>query len=406
MSSFFEARSFREYGSDFAFFCEYERELSRITQTLTQDLSQVREEILRLKKDKQGWYIPTLHRLRVRKNSLLDEIERETRKFYAALPEKYVVIYKNFLTADSFSNISALIPQFAGVTQQRLREMPLFTRNVGKLRNVSLGEAGVVGGPCLFGTDEVVAEVTHRDGRKYSFDFNTGRNYENGNGEDMGEHLLYCADDITDVSFVNQKSRITLQEYESLAYPMELASVLGASFIYPIPDMSYRKFLESVAENLNPAVRNKAVEDFTAITEKIADMHIALFYKLLDKYSLRRFILLHERNKKDLDFFYTKREEFFKDSRFARRKAGFSAKTGKNESVYDYISLLASPYYFWGTKHIIQCDVVDETDSMAKCAKIHRNEFVLAGIMYPEILSKNGVDVIFNASKEHKIYYD
>lgn len=373
---------------------------------LQERLFQVNDSILKLKKDKHGWHVPELHRLRGEKKSIADSIQVKKRDFFESLPQKYVVVYKNTLTADTFENVSAFIPALRNVRCERLWKMPVFTRNVEKLSDCDLSKAGVVGGPCLFGTDEVIVIVTHSNNEKYCFDFNTGRNHQGNNAECMGSHLLNFGEKITDVSFVNRKKRITLQEYESLAYPMEIASALNASFLYPIPDMSYRKYLESVAENLRHDVRIRAVERFSLITGKIADMHIELFYELLQKYKIRRYLLLHERNKEALDFFYNSRRRFFNDSRFARRKAGFSAKTGKNESVCDYISVLAAPYYFWGTKHIIQCDVTDETDSMSKCAKIHKNEFVLAGIMYPEILSKNGVDVIFNAPEEYKIYYE
>jgi hypothetical protein len=113
---------------------------------------------------------------------------------------------------------------------------------------------------------------------------------------------------------------------------------------------------------------------------------------------------LHERDEKNLNIFYEQRDKYFEHYRHSRNTARFSSKIGKDEPVYDYISVLAAPFYFWNTKNIIQADPTEETDSMEKCAKIHKKEFSLTGIMYPEIISKNGVDTIFYAKKEHKIY--
>ena len=85
-------------------------------------------------------------------------------------------------------------------------------------------------------------------------------------------------------------------------------------------------------------------------------------------------------------------------------RSQLTKQIGKEGAVYDYVSYPAMPYYFWGIKNILQVDSVDEVNSMEKCAKVHKKELNIIGILYPEIISKNGVDTIFNAERKHKNY--
>ena len=400
MRDHFAVTPIREHRREFAVFDGYERELLSKTERLRERLAAT-ESKLHCSRESDA---DELHSLRAEKKALASEIDCEACGFYDAKPEKYVVSYQNILVANTLANMTELVPPMRGVERKRLHRMPLFTRNVCSLRDARLSEAGVVGGPCLFGTDEMIVRVTHTDGGEYLFDFNTGEKCCGMNGCDLSEHFMEFGEQIADVSFDNYKTRMTLQEYESLAYPMEIAAALEASFLFPIPDMSYMKFLESITENLRPAVRREMLGKFAVETRKIADMHIELFERLAQKYKPKRCMLMHGRDEEALSFFYSEREKYFNGSKFLRRCAGFSSKPGKNEPVYDYISLLAAPFYFWGTKNIIQVDPIDETSSMEKCAKVHKNEFALTAIMYPEIISKNSAEVIFYARREDKEY--
>jgi hypothetical protein len=434
MGGTFSVEPIHGYGDSFVSVMRYEKELQQKTAALRERLNSVVMELERLERsekalykktvahqnnfdgldnkrarfDKEGGgeYFSALLNLRKEKKEVMAEISGVTTAFYAAKPEKYVVAYRDMLVADTFSNVAELIPKLRDVKQERLWRMPIFTWNTGKMRGKDMSNVGVVGGPCLFGTDDMIVEVTHSDGARFLFDFNTSQNCGDGSKIDMSEHLLKYGGEITDVSFDNRKTRMTLHDYESLAYPMEIASVLGAPLVFPVPDMSYRKYLEAVTENFKEDLRRDTLEKFKAETEKIADLHIELFYSLLKTYPIDRYIVLHERDSSVMDFFYESREIYFKCSGFAGRRDSFSAKAGKNESVYDYISVLAAPYYFFNTESILQCDRVDEVCTMLKCAKAHKNKFILFGIMYPEILCRNGTDTIFNAPREQKIYYN
>ena len=391
-----------DHRNNFAVFAGYEKELLDKTRTLREKLAGIDDKIRRIRT--AGGDACELQSARAEKKTLLSAIESQTREFYAFKPEKYVISYQNLLLANTFGNITELVPPMGGIKSERLYQMPLFTRNITDLQHADLSEAGVVGGPCLFGTDEMTVRITHLSGEEFCFDFNTGVNCNADTGCDLSEHIMASGDQISDVSFDNNKTRMTIQEYESLAYPMEMAAVLNASFIFPIPDMSYRKFLESITKNLRRDVLSEMIEKFIIETRKIADLHIGLFESLLKKFKPKRYLLLHESDSETLNYFYAEREKYFNGSRFLRKDTGFSGKPGRNGAVYDYVSLLAAPFYFWGTKNIIQIDPIDETSSMEKCARVHKKEFKLTGIMYPEIISKNGIDTIFYAQREDKIY--
>lgn len=81
-----------------------------------------------------------------------------------------------------------------------------------------------------------------------------------------------------------------------------------------------------------------------------------------------------------------------------------TARREKTDAVFDYISVLALPYYIWGTSQVIQIDSLDETDSLRKCKKVHKGAFSLSAILFSEKLSGNGEQTIFNAPLEFKGY--
>jgi len=295
------------------------------------------------------------------------------------------------------------VPDIGDASTCRIREMPLFTRGLDGLDAAALEDVGVIGGPCLFGTDEMIIEIKHKNGEKHYYDFNSGRNYIETTEVNVAEHFSLFAEQIADVSFDSRKNKMTLQEYECLAYPMEIANLLNAPLVVPIPDMSYKKFLASISDHIDPVVKDKMLESFAQESYRIADMHMELFEKLLKKYPLRRYTILHSRDTDTLAQFYNEREEYFK---LDRSKGNYTSRAGKEESVYDYISMIASPFYFWGTKNILQVDSIDEMSSMQKCAKVHGNTISIFSIMFPEILSKSGQETIFYAKMKDKIFIE
>ncbi|MCL2054513.1 MAG: hypothetical protein FWG90_08820 [Oscillospiraceae bacterium] len=391
MGDFFAIEPIWGHRDNFVCFDRYAAELAEKNRELQLELDELQTEIKCSKANHTDPFL--LKNLRERKKAVSAAIAAEAQHFYAQ-KEKYVITYKNIVTANTFKNITELIPQLSGVKNERLYKMPLFTRNLTKLCGVDFSETAVVGGPCLFGADEMKVMVTHSGGAEYCFDFVTDNQ--------LSEHFSQYSAQIVDVSFKNLKTKITVQEVDCISFPMEVASVLGASFVYPIPDMSYIKYMEAASAPLNTDLRLETIAKFRREAYSVADTHISLFERTLSKYNINRTLLLHERNTEALNIFYTEREKYFNGVKLSRR--GFAHQADKNESVYDYISCLAMPYYAWGVKNIIQVDSVDETNAMEKCAKVHKKEFTMSGMMFPEIMSKNGVDTVFNAPKEFKLY--
>jgi hypothetical protein len=78
--------------------------------------------------------------------------------------------------------------------------------------------------------------------------------------------------------------------------------------------------------------------------------------------------------------------------------------SGKKDAVIDYITMLALPYYLYGTKYVLQLDSSDETDSGRKCAKLHKKDMALTQILYPEYLSRDGENTIYCAPLQYKDY--
>ena len=196
---------------------------------------------------------------------------------------------------------------------------------------------------------------------------------------------------------------VTVQEQESLEVLFALAAPLGARVAIPIPDISYLKYLYTIGLPLPEKFREQSVEDFRKITRRIADLYLVQIEKLKRKYPEVEVQVLHERNQELVDLFYEKREAFFCKSGLIRR---LTAKRAKTDAIFDYISMLALPYYIWETPCVIQVDNLDETDSYRKCRKVHKNAFALASVLYPEKLSRDGVNTIFNAPVEYKDYID
>ena len=74
------------------------------------------------------------------------------------------------------------------------------------------------------------------------------------------------------------------------------------------------------------------------------------------------------------------------------------------ESIKDYATMPALPFYLFDSKYILQVDSVDATDFYRKCKKQYKSAFKMGCILTPELLSKNDVDTVYNALVEFKNY--
>ncbi|MDR1472875.1 MAG: hypothetical protein LBS75_10180 [Synergistaceae bacterium] len=333
--------------------------------------------------------------------------ELEDLKVSSAGRVKKMLTYKGTVICDMFSNMRKFLPQIGSIPG-RVDRIPLFTRAFGELsvKIIELGaEVAVIGGPCLFGTDEMSVVVRHDDGSVYNFDYNTEKHYNRLNGSaNMSMHLMGYGGHIESVRFENRKKRVTLQEYESLRLPFEFANALRAPLVIPIPDMSYKKYLEAVTVKLDRKLRLSVIESFEKELYKISDLYLDVIGELDDLFKPPKLAVVHGRDKESLETFYRRRAPYYE--RFVSRHGvnALSNQPENIESVTDYIFFPALPFYLWGIGNILQVDSMDEADSLRKCAQAHGTSLSLYGVLYPEMLGKSGRSTIFNSTLENKEY--
>lgn len=314
--------------------------------------------------------------------------------------------YKDFFNCSSFSEIAAMLPQTAAVDTPKLKEMPLFVRGMEELAQTlkSGVPLGIVGGPCLFGTHEVTIDIHHADGKAVRFDFSTGRKYDENSRLleiDLESYLGTRYEDIVRLELTNFKDGVTHQEYFSMQYLFEFARVLGAKVVIPIPDISYIKFFRGVTKYIAEEVKGPAIRAFEKIACEITDLYLKVIADLRLCYPEVECRVLHSRNTNLCELFYARRQQYIqKLSRLSR----ITDYEGKLEAIIDYITMLALPYYVYGTQNVLQIDSVDEADSMRKCIKIHNPDVAFHSILYPEFLCEDGLHTIFNAPLEFKDY--
>lgn len=314
--------------------------------------------------------------------------------------------YKDSFYCTNFADIATMLPQIEDVDTPKLRQMPLFVRGIWNLA-VALRKGaplGIIGGPCLFGAYEVLIDIVHKDGEIVQFDFSTGKNYDRGRlaENDLESYLSARYQDIVQLDLTNHKVGVTYQEYLSMQYLFEFALALDAPVVIPIPDMSYMKFFEGITTHIGSEVKEAAFKDFEQISYDITDMYLSVIDDLRLKYPEVECQVLHSRNLQLCELFYERRQPFVcKLSRQGR----VTEYVGRTEAVIDYITMLALPYYIYGTRHVLQIDSVDEADSMRKCMKIHDPEVAFHSILFPEYLSADKMNTVYNAPLEFKDYY-
>lgn len=394
-----------------------EKEKDSVYQGLLAQLEKIREQIIEIKEeDPKGYgHMIQLHELRFVKHSIekamenlrsfyQTEVELELEKEYQ-ICNRRVLTYKNTVSFGSFQDVERQVAAFSKVKLAWLRKQPLLLRNISAIRRAVDEQAsiGLVGGPCLFGVYEVEILVNHFDGSCFCFDFSSGHHYERDENTHslFADHVEKHLQKIESIHFRNWKRGVTSQEYESLEVLFAAGEALGAKVAIPIPDISYIKYLSTVIAPLDSAIREQAIEEFRILAHKISDLYLEQIEELKCKYPDVEIKVLHERDRGACKEFHTKREAFFRKSSLIRR---LTAKREKTDAVFDYISMLALPFYFWGTPYVIQIDNLDETDSYRKCRKVHKNAFVLSAILYSERISANGKDTIFNAPLVYKDY--
>lgn len=320
---------------------------------------------------------------------------------------KNILLFKNCLEIVDFPMLKKQLPQLDIVDYSSKDKLPYFTAGLSEIaKKIDMGEkVAVEGGPCLFGTDEVTVEVIRKNGQKNYFDYNTGKSYlkhgEHGENADFSEFIMTHAEEIQAVHFENKKSGLTPQEWAFIKYPFEIAKAISAPLVIPIPDMSYIKYLEAVLKNIDENVMRDAIAEFRLVVYQICDLYLNLIDHMKVLYKNVHCEVVHERNQELCQKYYEARAAYIERNKVLRTLTGIPEKI---ESIKDYVSMPALPYYLFGINNVIEVDSMDETDSFRKCRKAHKGNLNLSCILFPELLSKDQVHTIFDAPIDRKEY--
>ena len=116
-------------------------------------------------------YIKRLETLRKEKKRLKKEIKTRIQEYETDWQEErktgcWFFQYKNFVVLNCLENVKKQLPQIAGAKLDRMDRMPVLTTDLTLLSKAAQnGETiGIVGGPCLFGFDEMTIYVKRNDG--------------------------------------------------------------------------------------------------------------------------------------------------------------------------------------------------------------------------------------------------
>ena len=318
-----------------------------------------------------------------------------------------ILRYKNCVEILDFPMLTRQLPQLADIRYPIREELPYFTVGLsGLAQRIAAGEpVAVEGGPCLFGTDEVMVQIIRKNGQWDYFDYNTGKSYlehDSGvEGMDFRTFVKEHCGEIRAVRFEKRKPGLTPQEWAFLKYPFEIAAALSAPLVIPIPDLSYIKYLDAVLMPVEQRVRQEALDEFRGISYDICDLYLDVIERMRLLYPGVRCDVVHDRNRELCARYYTARAPFMERGKTLRTLTGIPEKL---ESVKDYVSMPALPYYLYGIENVLEVDSMDETDSFRKCRKAHKGRLNLSCILFPELLSKDRIHTIFDAPRQEKEY--
>lgn len=320
---------------------------------------------------------------------------------------KKLLKYKNCLDIIDYPMLTACMPSLLDMKFKSMERYPYFTTGLSEMRQrIESGERiAVEGGPCLFGTNEVTIEVIKKDGSKAYFDFNTAKSYSSYGQLDetmvFSDFVASHAGEIKALHFENKKTGITPQEWAFTKYPFEIARCMDAPLVITIPDMSYEKYLNASLSLTDESVRESAMGEFHEITAQISDMYLSLIHQMHALYPNTRLEILHGRDVDICKRFYEGRSPYMDRNKIDRILTGIPEKF---ESVKDYVSMPALPFYLYGISNVIEVNSMDETDSYRKCKKAHKGSLNLACILFPELLAKDQIHTIFDAPWDQKEY--
>ncbi|MBR5340561.1 MAG: hypothetical protein IK151_01400 [Erysipelotrichaceae bacterium] len=324
--------------------------------------------------------------------------------------ENGILRFKNSADLFDFEMLKEILPDLQNINFRHKDFFPFYGENLEAIEEairVNRDKVAVEGGPCLFGEHEVDCIITLNDGSETDFDYSTGKKYNNLNKTDyaqsdgdLASFIEVNASEIKNISFVNHKTGLTYQEYLHVFFPFAVAAALNVHLVMTLPDMSYRKYLLYSLKPLDEESQKKYLAEFDEILYKITDMYIELIYILKAKFQMENMSLVHGRDEKMIEIFEEKRKPYIERNKVLRSLTNNPAKL---ESIKDYISMPALPFYIYDSEFILEVNSMDETDSYRKCRKAHKN-LTLGCILFPELLSDDGINTLYCAPLEYKEY--
>lgn len=312
------------------------------------------------------------------------------------------LLFKDCVTVMDYEQVIAAFPPFESVQYKSCWKLPYFTNQLEQFANMCKQKepVAVEGGPCLFGANEVLITVLLKNGEEQFFDFAKGKSRRaDAPIVKLSDYLYQKGEQVEKLTFQQIKTGLTPQEYMNLRYPFEIAKAAGASLVIPIPDMSYRKYLMAVLEYIPQAVREQALADFDAISEKIKSYYLESIDALQKQFQIPQFCCVHGESEKELAIWYEKRTPYIEKKRILRTN-----KSEMLESIKDYISMPALPYYLWNIPNILEVNTVEETDPFHKCKQAHKGIIKMSGIFYPELLSHDNAHTFYETFHQWKAY--
>lgn len=367
-----------------------------------QQLSNIHQQLKMLKNEQEDLthaHAAEIQALRQRKKELYHLLQ--TTQPYQ--PARWAVTFKSCLYATAFSTICRYLPSMRTICLPYFQHMLWFTANLSSLQQAVLKGRSIAisGGPCLFGVDEVHIIIHRKSGERECYDFSSGLSAQYAlSDRGLAEALASKQDPVIHIDVVNRKQGLTSQEYDSIHCLFICAKALQARLAIPLPDMSYLKYFHNITANLSPALSQDAMYKFRQAVFSICDRYLQLIDLLKAQYPEVEVAVVHERDTVLCRQFYQRRKPFLKH----RLVRNLTQIVGKKDSILDYITMPALPYYLWGVTDIIQMDSLDEADSYRKCRKLHKSKIKLYAMLYPERLSQDGIHTIFYAPLPYKEY--
>ena len=360
--------------------------------------------------------ISTLRTLKSSENHYYDNVGDEildyrisSGDFWEENEETGVIRFKNCVDACSMNMLAEKVERFRPLLSDNLAKRPLFASETDIIKEIveTKEEKAVLGGPCLFGENEVSVKFVMKDGSETYFDYSTGKSYQKDyeqcvTSNDMADYVKENGDKVVSILFTNYKEKLTVDEYEAMRFIFAVAKEINAMAVIPLPDMSYCKFLESILEMIESDIdKNEVRESFYAISDKIADIYIKAAKVISEKYPDVDYFIFNRRQYDMCEKFYENRASFIEKNKILKSISGSEAK---KEAVKDYISMPALPYHLFGIRNILELDNLSEMESFRKCRKAHKGTVNIGAIFYAELLSEDGENTLYFAPREYKEY--